>query len=99
IAIEQSINTTTTEGRLLFNILSAFAEFEREVIKERMLAGRMRAREQGVIDHRPRLNIPLDELKDLYFERKLSVTACAKYFRCSRQTIYQRLKEIRQTHA
>lgn len=95
IAIEQSINTTTTEGRLLFNILSAFAEFEREVIKERMLAGRMRAREQGVIDHRPRLNIPLEELKDLYFERKLSVTACAKFFRCSRQTIYQRLKEIK----
>ncbi len=95
IALDQNINTTTTEGRLLFNILSAFAEFEREIIKERMLAGRMRAREQGVMDHRPRLNIPLDELEDLYFNRKLSVTACAKYFRCSRQTIYERLKEIR----
>lgn len=57
----------------------------------------MRAREQGVIDHRPRLNIPLEELKDLYFERKLSVTACAQYFRCSRMTIYERLKEIRRT--
>jgi DNA invertase Pin-like site-specific DNA recombinase len=97
IAIDQNINTTTTEGRLLFNILSAFAEFEREVIKERMLAGRMRAREKGVIDHRPKLNIPLDELADLYFNRKLSVTACAKYYRCSRQTIYERLKEIRAT--
>ncbi len=97
IALEQNINTTTSEGRLLFNILSAFAEFEREIIKERMLAGRMRAREHGVIDHRPRLNIPLDELKDLYFNRKLSVTACAKFYRCSRQTIYERLKEIRKS--
>ncbi len=96
IALDQNLNTTTTEGRLLFNILSAFAEFEREIIKERMLAGRMRARAQGVIDHRPRLNIPLDELKDLYFNRKLSVTACAKYYKCSRETIYQRLKEIRE---
>jgi DNA invertase Pin-like site-specific DNA recombinase len=95
IAIDQNINTTTTEGRLLFNILSAFAEFEREIIKERMLAGRQRAREKGVIDHRPRLNIPLDELEDLYFNRKLSVTACARYYKCSRETIYQRLKEIR----
>ncbi|MEM4406690.1 MAG: recombinase family protein [Candidatus Methanomethylicaceae archaeon] len=95
IAIEQAIDTTKPEGRLLFNILSAFAEFEREIIRERMLAGRMRAREQGVIDHRPKLNIPLDELKDLYFNRKLSVSACAKYFRCSRMTIYERLKEIR----
>jgi DNA invertase Pin-like site-specific DNA recombinase len=60
-----------------------------------MLAGRMRAREKGVIDHRPKLPIPLDELADLYFNRKLSVTACAKYYRCSRQTIYERLKEIR----
>ena len=96
IALEQNINTTTTEGRLLFNILSAFAEFEREIIKERMLAGRMRAREQGVIDHRPKLQIPLEELKDLYFDRKLSVSACAKYFKCSRMTIYDRLKEIRE---
>lgn len=96
IALDQNINTTTSEGRLLFNILSAFAEFEREIIKERMLAGRMRARAQGVIDHRPRLNIPLEELKDLYFNRKLSVTACAKYYKCSRETIYQRLKEIRE---
>ncbi|MEM4381645.1 MAG: recombinase family protein [Candidatus Caldarchaeum sp.] len=95
IAIEQAIDTTKPEGRLLFNILSAFAEFEREIIRERMLAGRMRAREQGVIDHRPKLNIPLEELKDLYFNRKLSVSACAKYFRCSRMTIYERLKEIR----
>ncbi|MEO0228326.1 MAG: recombinase family protein [candidate division WOR-3 bacterium] len=95
IAIEQAIDTTRAEGRLLFNILSAFAEFEREIIRERMLAGRMRAREQGVIDHRPKLNIPLEELKDLYFNRKLSVSACAKYFRCSRMTIYDRLKEIR----
>ncbi len=96
IALDQNINTTTTEGRLLFNILSAFAEFEREIIKERMLAGRMRAREKGIVDHRPRLEIPLDELRDLYFERKLSVSSCAKYYRCSRGTIYARLREIKE---
>ncbi len=95
IALEQNINTTTAEGRLLFNILSAFAEFEREIIRERMLAGRMRAREQGVVDHRPKLHIPLDELQDLYFNRKLSVSACAKFYKCSRGTIYDRLKEIK----
>jgi len=94
IALEQNINTTTTEGRLLFNILSAFAEFEREIIKERMLAGRQRARAQGILDHRPKKEIPLDQLSDLYHNRKLSVSACAKYFKCSRGTIYSRLKEI-----
>ena len=95
VALEQNINTTTTEGRLLFNILSAFAEFEREIIKERMLAGRERARAQGVMDHRPRKNIPPEELKTLYFDKKLSVTACAKFFSCSRQTIYERLRKMR----
>lgn len=94
IALEQSINTTTSEGRLLFNILSAFAEFEREIIRERMIAGRLRAREQGKLDHRPRKEIPLDQLHDLYHKRKLSVMACAKYFGCSRGTIYSRLKEL-----
>jgi DNA invertase Pin-like site-specific DNA recombinase len=95
IALEQNLNTTTSEGRLLFNILSAFAEFEREIIRERMIAGRLRARAQGKIDHRPKKEIPLDQLYDLYYKRKLSVMACAKYFGCSRGTIYSRLKELK----
>jgi len=44
ISIGDSLDTSTPNGKLLFHILSAFAEFEREIIRERMQAGRERAR-------------------------------------------------------
>ncbi|MCF7890760.1 recombinase family protein [Candidatus Bipolaricaulota bacterium] len=54
ISIGDSLDTSTPNGKLLFHILSAFAEFEREIIRERMQAGRDRARTQGKELHRPK---------------------------------------------
>ena len=39
VFIDQDIDTGSASGRLFRNILAAFAEFERESIAERMLAG------------------------------------------------------------
>ena len=44
---KQALDTTTTSGKLLFQLLSVFAEFERELIRERVIAGQQRARSQG----------------------------------------------------
>jgi DNA invertase Pin-like site-specific DNA recombinase len=44
---QQSIDTTTPTGRLLFQITGAFAEFERSMIRSRVNAGLARARAQG----------------------------------------------------
>lgn len=46
-SVNDNINTTTPNGKLLFHVLGAFAEFEREIIKERMLTGIVRARQEG----------------------------------------------------
>jgi DNA invertase Pin-like site-specific DNA recombinase len=43
----QAVDTTTPSGRALFQMLGIFAEFEREMIRERVLAGLARARAQG----------------------------------------------------
>jgi DNA invertase Pin-like site-specific DNA recombinase len=43
----QNIDTTTSGGRLLFSIMGSIAEFEREIIRERINAGLDRARSEG----------------------------------------------------
>ena len=46
--LDQSIDTTTKEGRLLFSILASLAEFETELRAERTNEGRIAAVERGV---------------------------------------------------
>ena len=53
---QQSIDTTTPTGRLMFQITGAFAEFERSMIRQRVNAGLKRAVEQGKQLGRPRID-------------------------------------------
>jgi|TARA_B110000240_G_C13198053_1_gene324967 DNA invertase Pin-like site-specific DNA recombinase len=48
IVIDQSIDTTTPTGKLLFNVLSSISEFETEIRKERQMEGIKNAKEKGV---------------------------------------------------
>jgi DNA invertase Pin-like site-specific DNA recombinase len=52
---QQSIDTTTPMGRMIFQITGAFAEFERTLIRERVKAGLVRARSNGKQLGRPRI--------------------------------------------
>lgn len=52
--LTQPIDTTTSTGKLMFSILASFAEFERDIIRERTLAGLAVARAAGRIGGRPR---------------------------------------------
>jgi len=94
ISIGDNIDTSTPNGRLLFHILSAFAEFEREIIRERMQAGRERAKAEGKILHRPRKNLPMKEIERLYCEVGLSATAIAKLMGVATGTVLSRLREM-----
>jgi DNA invertase Pin-like site-specific DNA recombinase len=51
---EQAIDTTTPAGRMLFRVTGAFAEFERGMIRSRVIAGLERARARGVRLGRPK---------------------------------------------
>jgi DNA invertase Pin-like site-specific DNA recombinase len=52
---QQGLDTSTPSGRAMFQMMGVFAEFERAMIRERVLAGLGRAREQGINLGRRRL--------------------------------------------
>lgn len=54
ITSTQEIDTTTASGRLVFHIFGAIAEFERELIRERIFIGIARAKHEGKHTGRPK---------------------------------------------
>src|SRR5471030_393768 len=50
---QQGLDTSTTAGKAMFQMLGVFAEFERGIIRERVNAGLARAREKGTVLGRP----------------------------------------------
>ena len=58
---QQSIDTTTPAGKLMFHVTGAFAEFERSMIRQRVHAGLKRAVQQGKQLGRPRISEALEK--------------------------------------
>jgi DNA invertase Pin-like site-specific DNA recombinase len=53
-SLTESIDTTTTGGKLIFHIFGALAEFEKYLVRDRTLAGLQAARKRGRVGGRPR---------------------------------------------
>jgi len=53
VSVHQAIDTTTSMGRMLFTVIAAFAEVERDMIRERSIAGQAAARARGARIGRP----------------------------------------------
>jgi len=68
VVLDQAIDTTTPAGRLLVHVLAAISEFERDLIRDRVLAGLRRARAQGVRIGRPRSVVPVGRARVLLAE-------------------------------
>lgn len=60
-SITESIDTATPAGRMMMQMLGAFAEFERGMIRERSIAGQNAARERGRLPGRLRVLTPQQE--------------------------------------
>src|SRR5712691_2419373 len=63
VSLAEGIDATTPAGKLQMHILGAIAEFERERIRERVLAGLQRARSQGKRLGRPQVVVPVERLQ------------------------------------
>jgi DNA invertase Pin-like site-specific DNA recombinase len=55
VSLSDNLDLSTASGRLMFNIIGAMAEFERELIRERVKAGMKNARAKGARIGRPRV--------------------------------------------
>lgn len=89
---DAGIDTTTPTGRLLLQLLGAFAEFEKALIRERVQAGVDRARAKGKHLGRPVVNVdlrPAIAMLDAGFGLKATATSLG----VPRSTLRRRLQE------
>jgi DNA invertase Pin-like site-specific DNA recombinase len=92
-SLTESIDTTTSGGRLVFNIFASLAEFEREIIRERTNAGLKAARARGRNGGRPKKlsKKQIQVLQDLAGDRKHSVKEICSLFGIGRTAFYRYL--------
>jgi DNA invertase Pin-like site-specific DNA recombinase len=92
-SLTESIDTTTSGGKLIFHIFGALAEFERNLIRERTQAGLTAARARGRTGGRPKAltGKKLSIAQDLY-ERQHPIAEILQTLKISRATLYRVLK-------
>ena len=94
VSLKDSIDTGTATGRFTFNIFASLAEFEREIIRERTMAGLEAARSRGRKGGRP-AGLSKEALataknaKILYDSGERSVKEIAEGLEISRATCYR----------
>src|SRR5688572_10511855 len=94
VSLAEGIDATTPAGKLQLHILGAIAEFERERIRERVLAGLERARRDGKRLGRPKARVPLEHLQRLH---GLSSAVAAERLGVSRSTIKRWRQQARES--
>lgn len=93
-SINESIDTTSSSGKLIFHIFGALAEFERNLIRERTHAGLKAARARGKMGGRPK-KLTDEKAKlaqDLYNEKTRTITQICELVDVSKPTLYKYLK-------
>jgi DNA invertase Pin-like site-specific DNA recombinase len=88
---QQSIDTTTPIGKLVFQITGAFAEFERSMIQQRIRAGLKRAVAQGIKLGRPKIDQALERKAQKQLEKGVGILKVARTLGLGTGTV-QRIK-------
>ncbi|MBN8866772.1 MAG: recombinase family protein [Solirubrobacterales bacterium] len=95
-SLQETIDTTTSTGKLTFHVFAALAQFERDLIAERTKAGLEAARRRGRVGGRRTVMSPdkLRVIRDLYEDpkSKMTVQEIADTVGVSRATVYRHLE-------
>ena len=91
VSLQESIDTTTSGGKLIFHVFGALAEFEREIIRERTRAGLRSARVRGKLGGRPKAlsKRQIAMARKLLADPNNNVHEICEQFKVSRSTLYR----------
>lgn len=92
-SLQEGINTSTANGKLVFHIFGAMAEFERSLIRERTIAGLNAAKARGRMGgRRPKLNQEQVEMaRTVLASASGKIGEVARMLNVSRSTVYRHL--------
>jgi len=94
-SLTEQIDTTTSGGKLIFHIFGALAEFERNLIRERTMAGLAAARARGRMGGRPKkpnTDTKIVMARRLHADKNNSIADICKTLGVSRATLYRYLE-------
>lgn len=99
VSLQDHLDTTTAQGRLMFNLFASLAEFERDLIRERTHAGLTAARARGRQGGRPKglskqALAKAQAAKTLYIQRDKSVAEIGQLLGVGRATVYRYLAHL-----
>jgi hypothetical protein len=87
--LQQGMDTSTPSGRMIFSVFGAIGEFERNLIRERVIAGQRRAVANGVKIGRPsKMNEGLRSAIQLLREKGMGIKQIARELKVGVGTVY-----------
>ncbi|MDR3598506.1 recombinase family protein [Clostridium sp.] len=90
---ENWLDTTTSQGKLMFTIIAGLSQFERDLISERTKEGLKSARARGKVGGRPTTDKKnIDNALMLYDDGKASITDICTMCKISKNTLYNYIR-------
>ena len=94
VSFQEQIDTSTSMGKMVFTVMGAVAELERNIITERIRGGLRRAREKGKIFGRPRVEISPEKITDMQ-NRGYSIRKMAMALGVPRSTMHHKIETLK----
>ncbi len=98
VSLTEKVDTSTPGGKLIFHLMGALAEFERDLIRERTNAGLEAARARGRKGGRPRklkTNGKVALARQMFAGKSHSIPEMCAALGISRATLYRYVKEAK----
>ena len=94
-SLTEQIDTTTPSGRLIFHVFGALAEFERDLIRERVQAGLRSARARGRMGGRPPISAEIKAIaQTLLADKSLSSKQICERLGIAKSTLYKHARPV-----